>query len=120
MKEEDHYTGVSEHTGFPNPATDTSLRSLDLNRLLIEHSASTYFFRVRGEQWKTVGVFDGDIALVDRALVPRSGDTVIWWNEGLEQYSISLYKTMPKAATFWGVITSTIHQHRRVNDNVRR
>lgn len=104
--------GVSVHTGFPNPATDTSLRSLDLNRLLIKHGASTYFFRVRGDHWQEAGVFDGDIAIVDRALDPRSTDVVIWWNKDSDEFSITTHKKAASDATIWGVITATIHQLR--------
>lgn len=105
--------GVSVHAGFPNPATDTSLRSLDLNQLLINHSASTYFFRVRGDHWQEAGVFDGDIAIVDRALDARKTDTVIWWNPDADQFNISLQARVPADATLWGVITATIHQFRK-------
>jgi len=115
MKEEKQPDGISVHTGFPNPATDTSLRSLDLNQLLIQHSASTYFFRVRGDQWQNDGVFDGDIAIVDRSLDPRKNDTVIWWDEHQDNFAISPYRSMPAGATLWGVISSTIHQFRKIN-----
>lgn len=107
--------GVSIHTGFPNPAADTSLRSLDLNQLLIVHGTSTYFFRVRGSEWENAGVFDGDLAIVDRALDVRKTDTVVWWNKDSDQFSISLCSHIPHDATVWGVITSTIHQHRKIN-----
>jgi len=113
MREDESLSGVSVHTGFPNPATDMSLRSLDLNRLLVSHSASTYFFRVEGSQWEGSGVFDGDVAIIDRALDPRSADIVIWWDEGGEQFAISAYKRLPASATLWGVITATIHQFRK-------
>jgi SOS-response transcriptional repressor LexA len=113
MREEQEQQGVSIHTGFPNPATDTSLRGLDLNKLLIAHRASTYFFRVRGDEWEKAGVFDGDIAIVDRALDPRKADTVIWWGEQQHEFAISTYKHMPEDASLWGVITATIHQHRK-------
>lgn len=119
MSEEKPTTGVSIHTGFPNPGVDTSLRSLDLNQLLVEHSASTYYFRVRGNLWEDSGVFDGDIALVDRALDPRPADIVIWWNPGGDEFNISAYKKMAKHGQFWGVITATIHQHRKVNANAQ-
>jgi SOS-response transcriptional repressor LexA len=115
MREEHRQQGISVHTGFPNPAADTSLRSLDLNQLLIAHGASTYFFRVRGNEWEQGGVFDNDIAIVDRALTPRQGDTAIWWNEQQNEFAISTYKNMPPDAVFWGVITATIHQHRKVS-----
>lgn len=113
MLDSEEPTGVSIHTGFPNPATDTSLRSLDLNRLLISHSVSTYFFRIRGHHWHNIGIFDGDIAIVDRALDPHKSDVVIWWQEGPEAFYLSCYKDLPEEAHVWGVITSTIHQLRK-------
>lgn len=104
--------GVSVHTGFPNPAIDQRLQTLDFNKLLVQHAASTYMFRVRGNEWEGAGVFDGDIAVIDRALDPRKTDTVIWWDEPKGEFAISKYHDMPKTAALWGVITATIHQLR--------
>lgn len=105
--------GVSVHAGFPNPAADKSLRSLDLNRLLVQNSASTYYFRVRGNDWENIGIFDGDIAVLDRALDARPNDLVIWWHESPDEFTISACKDLPQEASAWGVVTSTIHQFRK-------
>ncbi len=105
--------GVSVHTGFPNPATDASLHTLDLNQLLVQHTASTYMFRVRGNEWEGAGIFDGDIAVIDRALDPRKTDVVLWWDDASGEFAISKYTAMPKEAALWGVVTSTIHQFRK-------
>ena len=75
--EAEEQTGVSVHTGFPNPAADKSLAGLDLNRLLIHNTASTFLFRLRGSEWGELGIFDGDIAIVDRAWDARQEDLVI-------------------------------------------
>ena len=107
-----HQEGVSVHTGFPNPATDQRLHTLDFNQLLVQHTASTYMFRVRGNEWEGAGVFDNDIAVVDRALDSRKTDVVLWWDEGRGEFAISKYSAMPKEAALWGVITATIHQFR--------
>jgi len=107
--------GVSVHTGFPNPATDASLHTIDLNKILIAHTASTYLFRVRGHEWEGIGVFDGDVALVDRGLDARQTDIVIWWDNSPDEFKISTYATVGRGATVWGVITATIHQFRKVN-----
>lgn len=106
-------TGISVHTGFPNPATDQRLHTLDFNKLLIQHSASTYMFRVRGHEWDGAGIFDGDIAVVDRALDPRKTDVVLWWDEPKAEFAISKFTDMPKSATLWGIITATVHQLRK-------
>lgn len=104
--------GVSIHTGFPNPATDTRLHTLDFNQLLIEHTASTFMFRIRGNEWQKEGIHDGDIAIVDRALDAHRNDIVVWWHESASEFAISRLTNMPKNATIWGVITATIHQFR--------
>jgi DNA polymerase V len=109
------HEGVSVHAGFPNPATDSSLRSLDFNQLLIQHSVSTYMFRVEGSEWEASGVFAGDIAIVDRALDARKSDIVVWWQDGPDVFAISAYKDVPEGATVWGVVTATIHQFRKAS-----
>jgi hypothetical protein len=102
--------GVSVHDGFPNPATDSSLQLLDLNQLLIRHRISTYFMRIAGSDWRELGVFSGDIAIIDRALKPKNNDLVIWW-EG-ESFRLSPKHAVPLDTPTWGVVTSTIHQFR--------
>jgi DNA polymerase V len=112
-KEKPEDTGVSIHTGFPNPATDKRLHTLDFNQLLIRHSVSTFMFRIEGNAWERLGIFNNDIAVVDRALDPRKSDVVIWWNEAKGEFALSHYPDMPKEANLWGVITATIHQLRQ-------
>lgn len=106
-------TGVSIHAGFPNPASDNRLQSLDFNQLLIEHTASTFTFRVAGNEWRALGVFDGDLAVVDRALDPRKNDIVVWWHEQETSFALSHTRDMPPDAATWGVVTAVIHQFRR-------
>lgn len=115
MQEERHEAqeGVSLHTGFPNPANDHTLGTLNLNQLLIDHPISTFLFRIEGNNWESYGIFDGDIAIVDRALSPRSTDLVIWWQDGREGFALSRAKKVPDGSELWGVLTSIIHQFRK-------
>lgn len=108
--------GVSVHNGFPNAASDTRLQSLSLDQLLIPQPHSTYHFRVAGSSWRDIGVFDGDIALIDRSLTPYANDIVAWWRD--DTFSISHFHAMPEHAIVWGVITATVHQW--VHPNTRR
>jgi SOS-response transcriptional repressor LexA len=112
MQQDRQPTGVSLHAGFPNPAGDKTLGGLDLNRLLIQNSASTYIFRLRGSDWEQYGIFDHDIAIVDRALDPRKTDLVVWWDEATDHFAISKYQDTPGGATIWGVVTTVVHQFR--------
>ena len=113
MRDDKPADGVSVHAGFPNPATDQRLHTLDFNQLLVQHTASTYMFRVRGNEWEGAGVFDGDIAVVDRALDPRKNDVVLWWDDEQGEFAIAIYSHVPKNGSLWGVITATIHQFRK-------
>lgn len=63
--------------GFPSPADDYVEGSLDLNALLIERPASSFFVRITGDSMTGAGIFPGDIVLVDRSLEPRNGQIVI-------------------------------------------
>lgn len=102
--------GVSVHAGFPNPAADRRLRGLDLNQLLIQRPSSTFIFRIRGEEGTTQGIFDGDLAVVDRAAHPRPMDYVLW-HDG-SHFKLSRPSRMADGGVQWGVITAVIHQYR--------
>lgn len=108
--EELHAHGVSEHTGFPNAATDARLSSLDLAKLLIRHPSSTFYLRVAGSSGREHGIENGDIVVVDRALEPSAKDMVIWWDD--DNFLISPAKILPQDITPWGVATHVIHVFR--------
>ena len=63
--------------GFPSPADDFSARRHDLNELLITHPTATFFWKVSGTSMHEAGIGDGDILVVNRALVARHGDIVV-------------------------------------------
>lgn len=102
--------GVSVHDGFPNPATDASLQGLDLNKLLIKNGVSTYFMRIADQTYRRVGIFDGDVVVIDRALAPRRNDLVVWC-EGSD-FMISPRHQLPIGKQMWGVVTAAIHIYR--------
>lgn len=109
-----HSDGVSAHRGFPNPALESRGRgealALDINRLLIRQASSTYLFRISGHRWADQGIFDGDIAVVDRALQAGAGDMLIAWEDG--DARLCRQHQLTDTATPWGVVTSIIHQYR--------
>jgi hypothetical protein len=104
--------GVSVHAGFPNPAAERDgTMTLSLNQLLIQHPSSTFFFRLHGRSWAEQGIFDGDIAVIDRALVPRPEDLIVSWQE--QSFTVTRFKQAPLSTTNFGVITSIIHEYRK-------
>ncbi len=103
--------GVSVHGGFPNPAADNLGNrhglALDLNQLLIQHPSSSYLFRIHGHHWTEQGIFDGDIAIIDRALRPSAQDIVLSWQD--ENFELGRYNNVIHKQTVWGVVSATIH-----------
>lgn len=65
------------HAGFPSPAEDHLVQRVDLMAELIKHPQASFLLRIRGESMRDVGIFDGDVVLVDRAITPRSGHVVV-------------------------------------------
>jgi hypothetical protein len=106
--------GVSVHSGFPNPATDQRGRrtglALDLNGLLVRHPSSTYLFRVAGHHWASQGVYDGDVAVIDRALQAKPSDLIVSWRDGGSRLCRQHQLTPDDKP--WGVVTAIIHQYR--------
>lgn len=68
---------VPVKAGFPSPAEEYIEAKLDLNKHLIAHPSSTYFVKVEGDSMVGVGIFSGDIVVVDRSLEPHHKDIVL-------------------------------------------
>ena len=77
--------------GFPSPAGDYQHESLDLNEKFIRHREASYYVRVKGESMIGLGLFDGDICLVDRQEEITDGNIVVAFvNGGLTVKTIDL------------------------------
>ena len=63
--------------GFPSPAEDFQVQRIDLMKELVRHPQASYLLRIRGDSMRDVGIFDGDVVLVDKAITPRSGQVVV-------------------------------------------
>jgi hypothetical protein len=107
--------GVSVHSGFPNPALDRAGQgpqlALDINQLLVRHPASTYLFRIAGHRWSDQGIYDGDVAVIDRSRQARPADTVIIWRDS--GFGLCRQRQLADDETAWGVVTAIIHQFDR-------
>ena len=101
-------TEAAVHAGFPNAAADDPGGALSLDRLLVPSPHSTYFFRVRGHRFHSYGIFDGDIAVVDRARPVTPGAIVVWWTEAGE-LRLAKWDETGRPRTIWGILTAVIH-----------
>lgn len=63
--------------GFPFPAEEELLDSMDLDEFLIRNKEATYMLKVTGDSMIEAGILPGDMVLVERGLVAKDGDIVI-------------------------------------------
>ena len=63
--------------GFPSPADDYVEGRLSLDEHLIQHKESTFFMRVAGDSMRGMGIFDGDLLIIDRFVPATVGSVVI-------------------------------------------
>jgi DNA polymerase V len=118
--------------GFPSPAEDYAETYLSLDELVNIRAPSVYLVRASGESLTGVGIFDGDVLVVDRAAVASPGDVVIALLEGeftakLLRYGADgrpmLLPANPdypaiilqdgEQLEIWGVATDNLHSLRR-------
>lgn len=55
---------------------------IDLNAVLVRNPTATFLAKLSGDSMQDLGLFDGDMLIVDRSVPPRSGDVVLAWAQG--------------------------------------
>jgi DNA polymerase V len=113
--------------GFPSPADDYVEKTLDLNELLVQKPAATFFVRAQGQSMLGAGIHPNDILVVDRSIEPVPGKIVICalngeltvkrldrhhgqWQlkaENPDYPDITLFEELE--LVIWGVVTTVIH-----------
>lgn len=72
----------SVETGFPLTATDQVEDRLNLHDHLVKKPDSTYFLRMKGDEAQNLGIYNGDLLVIDRSLAPRHKSLVMVVMEG--------------------------------------
>lgn len=68
--------------GFPSPIQGIAQESIDLNRELINHPASTFCAKVTGNSMIDSGISDGDLLIIDKSLDPHDGSIAVCFVDG--------------------------------------
>lgn len=80
--------------GFPSPAADYTEDELDLNAYCIRRPSATYFVRAIGDSMKDMGLYSGDLMVVDKAENPMQGDIVIAETDG--EFTVKRLQLKPR------------------------
>ena len=118
----------SVQAGFPSPAENFLEKQLDLNDLLIDRPAATFYVRVVGDSMDGAKISNGDILIVDRSKEPISGKIILAIVNGeftVKEFHkkddrITLFPKNPNYPPLhvteemdfliWGVVTYIIHK----------
>lgn len=72
--------GIS--AGFPSAAMDFIDLTIDMNKYLVKHPSSTFYGRVKGVSMKDVGIYDGDLLVIDKSLTPKNNQITVCYVDG--------------------------------------
>lgn len=113
--------------GFPSPADDYVEKTLDLEELLIQKPAATFFVRAQGDSMLGAGIHPNDILVVDRSKEPMPDKIVIcavngeltvkrliftdgqWRLKAENSAYPDIVLTEDLETVFWGTVTNVIH-----------
>nr|WP_238184178.1 translesion error-prone DNA polymerase V autoproteolytic subunit [Methylobacterium trifolii] len=115
--------------GFPSPADDFVEGALELPRWLVPNPPATFLWQIRGKSMQGAGIFDRDLAAVDRSLTAGHDSVVVvaidgqmsikrmlvegnvarlaFENSDLPAFALEEFGE----AAIWGVVRFTIHWH---------
>jgi DNA polymerase V len=63
--------------GFENPTSEYTQLELSLDQLLVLHPNATYLGVAQGDSMQGVGIFDGDVLIVDRSVNAENGSVIV-------------------------------------------
>ena len=97
-------------TGFPSPAQGYESIGIDLNNVLIKHPSATVFMQIESSSHTHMGIFNGDILIVDRAKKITPNSLVVYESEGnfVLGRVFNIKKTL-EDTIITGAITHVIH-----------
>lgn len=115
--------------GFESPAAQYTELGVTLDELLIKHPDATFIGIVSGNSMQEVGIFEGDLLVIDRAESAENGDVIVANLNGLFVCKLldktngrllsasSLHKPVQLTSAdefqLEGVVTLSIRMHRQ-------
>ena len=99
-------------TGFPSPAQGYEDKTVDLNSFFIKHPAATVFMRIDSSRYVSMGIYDGDLLIIDRAKAINKNSLVVYEADGC--FNIGRVFNIKIEAMITGAITYVIHTVKEV------
>ncbi|MBR5646050.1 MAG: hypothetical protein IKX23_05370 [Treponema sp.] len=94
-------------SGFPSPAQGYESKTIDLNSYMIKHPAATVFMKIESSRYTNMGIYNGDLLVIDRALEIKQNSLVVYESEG--HFVLGRVFNIKKEVQITGAITYVIH-----------
>jgi len=95
-------------SAFSGLAQGCAGRIIDLNSLFIKHPTSTLFMTVDSDSYVRLGIFRGDLLIIDRSKRINQNSLVVYESEG--QIVMGRVFNIKSEAIITGCITYVIHR----------
>lgn len=98
-------------TGFPSPAQGYESKGIDLNNVLIKHPSATVFMTIQSTRYQNMGIYSGDILIIDRSKKINPNSLVVYESEGhfVLGRVFQIKKNPEEELYITGAITHVIH-----------
>lgn len=94
-------------TGFPSPAQGYEDKTIDLNSLVVKHPAATVFMQIDTNRYNNMGIYYGDLIVIDRSLTIRPESLVVFEADG--EFQLGRVFRQKQEIVICGVITHVLH-----------
>ena len=108
------YADQGVRAGFPSPAQDYMTDSIDLNKELVRHPATTFYARAVGDSMRDCGIDDGDLLVIDKGIEPADGDIVVAFIDG--EFTLKRVKVDQAGQCLWLVPANEQYEPIRVTE----
>ena len=100
------YAEQGVRAGFPSPAQDYMTDSIDLNKELVRHPATTFYARAVGDSMRDCGI--------DKGIEPADGDIVVAFIDG--EFTLKRVKVDQAGQCLWLVPANEQYEPIRVTE----
>ena len=94
-------------TGFPSPGQGYEENTIDLNSHLVRHPAATVFMKIENSRYVHMGIYKGDLLIIDRAKKIGKNSLVVYEWEG--HFTLGRVFNIQQEAVITGAVTHVIH-----------
>ena len=94
-------------TGFPSPSQGYESNTIDLNAYMIKHPAATVFMQIESSRYTRMGIYNGDLPVIDRAQSITRNSLVVYEADG--HFVLGRVFNIKGNALITGAVTHVIH-----------